>query len=235
MIPIKKALSTSIGKKYVMAVTGLALVGFIIMHLLGNLYLYNPDPGPFNAYAKALHDWGNYLYVAEFGLLAVFAIHAAFAMWIHFNDKPRSRPEGYMEELHSKGGNSRFNISSVNMIITGLVLLTFLVIHLIQFRFGPGVAQGYATVVHGETTRDLYRSVAETLSQWPWALFYMGVMLFLGLHLRHGFWSMLQSLGAMKPEWSRGIYTIGLIFAAVISIGFFFIPLWFALDIPGRL
>lgn len=235
MLPITKALSSSIGKKYLMSVSGLALLGFIVMHLLGNLTLYVPDGGvAFNTYAKTLHDFGPLLLVAEVGLAGLFLFHAAVAIGIHIKTKD-ARPGGYEATQTSKGGSSKFGLEANNMIITGLVLLGFVIAHVIHFRFGAGIAEGYATTIEGEQARDLYRLVAEEFRKPVVSILYMLVMLFLGLHLRHGFWSWLQSMGAMAPKYSRPIYLIGTVFAVVVAIGFLGIPIWFLADVPGML
>lgn len=236
MIPIKKALTSSLGKKYLMAISGVGLLGFIVVHLLGNLTLYYPDSYAFNAYAKGLHDFGPLLYVAEVGLAAVFGLHIVMALVLQ-NDKTKARYQKYKVRQESKGGGSRMNTASRNMIITGVVLGAFLIYHIAHFRLGLFGGADYTTMVDGEEARDLYRLVDESFSweQWWNVVLYMGVMGFLMLHLRHAFWSWFQSLGMMKPEWSDAIYKAGFAFAVAIAAGFLFIPLWFLFDVPGLL
>lgn len=233
MIPLKKALTSSMGKKYVMAVTGLSLVGFMVTHLAANLTLYWPDPAVFNLYPQKLGQLGSLLVVAELALAGLFAVHAAMAIWLYV-DKRRARGH-YETEPTSKGGNSRFNVASLGMTVTGLFLLVFVVLHVIHFRFGPSIAEGYVTMIDGEPARDLYRLVADEFKNPVIAGLYVVSMLFLGLHVRHGFWSAFQSLGAMKPEWSNKIYAAAAGIAFLFTIGFLFIPIWFYFDMPGRL
>ena len=233
MLTIKKALTSSLGKKYVMGVTGLALIGFMITHLLGNLTLYWPDSTLFNAYAKGLHDFGAALYVAEIGLLLLFGVHAAMAFVLQ-RDKVKARDIGYAANQTSKGGESKFGLASNNMFWTGLVLLGFLIVHVLQFRFGNGIAEGYAVTIDGAESRDLYRLVYETFnpeetSGWIWGGIYVAVMIFLGLHLRHGVWSWLQSLGGNTGRISPVLYTIALALAVLLAAGFLFIPIYFLL------
>jgi succinate dehydrogenase / fumarate reductase cytochrome b subunit len=140
MIPLKKALTSSIGKKYIMGVTGLSLVGFMVTHLLANLTLYWPDPNLFNQYPAKLHAWGPLLKVAELALGGLFAAHAGMGLLL--SEENRRMGGKYAAERTSKGGNSRFGPASINMIITGGVLLVFLVAHIIHFRFGPGIEAG---------------------------------------------------------------------------------------------
>jgi succinate dehydrogenase / fumarate reductase cytochrome b subunit len=81
-------------------------------------------------------------------------------------------------------------------------------------------------MVNGVMVHDLYRIVAETFSKIQWVIFYSGSMIFLGFHLRHGYWSAFQSLGIMNPRWSKPIYAFGLILAILLAVGFFFIPIY---------
>jgi succinate dehydrogenase / fumarate reductase cytochrome b subunit len=234
MIPIKKALTSSLGKKYIMAITGVGLLGFIVMHLLGNLTLYYPDSTIFNTYAKSLHDLGPLLWAAEVGLAAMFGTHFAMAVWLQL-DKQQARYKKYEVVQTSKGGNSRFGLASNRMIWTGGVLALFLPLHIMHFKFGLFGSPDETVMINGEEARDLYLVVQDAFAQWPIALSYVAVMLFLGLHLRHGFWSWIQSLGAMKPEWSGPIHKAGLAFGVLIAAGFIGIPFYFLLDVPGML
>ena len=234
MVPIKKFLNSSLGKKYIMGATGLGLVGFMCTHLYGNIFLYYPQSTGFNGYSDALHGWGGWLTVAEFGLAALFLTHIAMAFWLQ-KDKQAAAGD-YVEEIQSKGGPSHLTLFSRNMFWTGLVLFGFLVVHVVQFRFGPGIDAGYVTALEGNAeARDLFRLVDETFEDPIWVGIYMTVMLFLGFHVRHGFWSGLQSLGAMKPEWTKPVYALGAAVAFIFTVGFMFIPLWLYFDVWERL
>jgi succinate dehydrogenase / fumarate reductase cytochrome b subunit len=231
MIRLKKALTSSVGQKFVMSLTGLGLVGFVITHLLGNLALYRKDGAPFNAYAHMLEGLGGLLYAAEIGLVAIFVIHVVTAIGLKLNHSA-ARPVGY-RKLQSKGAPSRWNLSSVSMIFTGLLLLAFLILHIWQFKFGPGAAQGYVAQVQGHEMRDLHRLVVETFQSPFFVGIYVFAMLVLGLHLRHGFWSAFQSLGALNPRVSPAVSALGVAVAVVLSAGFLFIPLWIYFGLGG--
>lgn len=112
------------------------------------------------------------------------------------------------------------------MIVTGLILLIFLIIHLFSFKYGPGVAEGYVVNVDGEHIRDLKRLVVEKFQSPFYTFGYVGVMMLLGFHLRHGVWSALQSIGAMNPRWTPAVYTLAAIVGVLIAVGFFVLPLW---------
>ena len=233
MIPLQKALSSSVGKKLVMALSGLALVGFLVEHLLGNLLLYKADGTEFNLYAEWLDSFGRLLTVAELGLAATFLIHIFMAFRVKAGNLG-ARPSRYRES-RSKGGQSLSNVSSRNMIITGSVILAFLVLHIWQFRFGPGISEGFVTDVKGQQIWDLYRLVHETFSKPMNVAAYVGAMLFLGFHLRHGFWSAFQSLGAMNSRLTKPVYAMGVVIAILMSAGFLFIPIWIYFDMAGAL
>ena len=216
---------SSVGKKLINALTGLALVLFIIVHLIGNLKLLYGDPGPFNHYAHFYEALGVFLYVVELGLVAVFLFHALMgaAVWL---DKRRARPVAYKKEANA-GGPSKKTWSSKNMIITGLVLFVFTIIHLKHFKYGAGVAEGYIfTTESGDQVRDLYRLVIEGFSNIYVVIAYTVAMILLGFHLRHGFWSAFQSLGVQHPRLVPLIYTVGIIVAILLAVGFVFLPVY---------
>ena len=217
-------LQSSVFKKVVMALTGIFLILFIVVHLLGNLSLYHADGHDFNKYAATLHSFGWLLVAAEIGLLVLFLVHIAMAIQLKLNHNA-ARPEGY-KLYKSKGGPSRANLSSRFMIVSGVVLLVFLVLHVWQFRFGPGIEQGYATQMNGEQVRDLYKLVSETFHNPIFVVIYVFAMIMLGFHLRHGIWSAFQSLGAKSPTLHSILTKLAVLLAIIISLGFLGIPLW---------
>jgi succinate dehydrogenase / fumarate reductase, cytochrome b subunit len=215
---------TSVAKKYIMALSGLGLIGFVVMHLLGNLLLYKSDGSFFNGYAKSLENLGKLLYAAEIGLVAMFLMHIFLALAMKKGHLD-ARPVGY-KVWRSKGGGTPSGLASRNMIWTGLVLLAFLIFHICQFKFGASVDQGYVTQVHGEEVRDLHRLVVETFKQPLFVGIYVFCMALLGLHLRHGFWSSLQSLGITRGNASKMILMFSAALGFILSMGFLFIPVW---------
>ena len=218
-------LSSSVGKKLLNGLTGVLLLLFIVAHLAGNLTIF-VGKDALNAYASATHSLGPLLIVIELALAGVFLLHAASAVsvWV---DKRKARRTGYTTYA-SKGAPSRQTLASRSMIVTGLVLLAFLILHLWQFRFGPD----YVTDLHGKPVWDLHRIVVETFKQPVWVGLYMAVMLLLGFHLRHGFWSALQSIGALNPKLRPLAFSAGLVFAVVIAGGFLALPLYVYLFAP---
>ncbi len=218
------ALWSSVGKKVIMALTGLGLFVFVVAHLLGNLLLLSGNPDAFNRYSHKLVSLRGILIAAETVLLAAFMFHIIAAIAVAISKK-KARPESYYKTAGA-GGASRKTLSSSTMIYTGVLLLVFTVIHLITFKYGPGMKEGYVTIVDGVAMRDLYRLVVDVFSNRWYVIGYIGVMIFLGLHLRHGFWSAFQSLGAHHPRYTPILYAAGLVFAIVIAVGYLIIPVW---------
>lgn len=234
MIPFKKALSSPVGRKLMMSISGIALVLFVIVHLLGNLTLFLPEGAPadhaFNQYARGFEAMGPVLYVIELGLLAVIVVHIGWGITTWWKNR-KARSDDYAAGQESKGGPSNLSLASKNMIVTGGVLLVFLVVHIWNFRIGKVLHGDKYTHEDGEQYYDLYGLVLDLFEDPLWVAFYVITIAFLAFHVRHGFWSALQSLGAMKPEWSKPIYALGLLVAVVLTLGFIGIPLYMYLNI----
>jgi succinate dehydrogenase / fumarate reductase cytochrome b subunit len=219
MPSLLKALQSQVGRKLLTGITGIGLIIFLIGHLAGNLTLFG-DAQAFNEYTFGLESLGWLLYTVEFILLVGFVLHAYVGVSIWWNRR-KNRPQGYAE-YHSKGGPSHLTWSSRTMIFTGIVLLIFLVIHLDSFKFG----ETETIMLNGEQARDLKALVIEKF-QSPWYAFgYTFVMVLLGFHLGHGFWSAFTSLTMRHNKFSGFIYTVGIVFALLLAVGFIFIPLY---------
>lgn len=226
MGPLSSVLSifnTTLGRKLITGLSGLGLVGFVLGHLAGNLSLFF-GAGAFNAYAHKLESLGPILWVIEIGLLAVFVFHIIFAISVTAQNKA-ARKHSYVEKANA-GNPSRKNISSQTMIYTGLVLALFTVVHVWMFKYGPGLSQGYAFELHGEQTRDLYRLVVEKFKNPLIVGAYSAVMILLASHVRHGFWSAFQSLGAYHPRYTPLIQTLGILLATLFGLGFLALPIY---------
>lgn len=219
----------SIGRKFLTGLTGVFLILFLVVHLGGNLTLL-AGPRLFNSYTHHLESLGPLLYLVEAGLFLVFVAHFTTAIIVQL-EKLRARPHGYAVHV-SKGGPSRQTLASRSMIVTGLVLLVYLPLHVWMFKFDQGHASPM-TSIDGREVRDLYRVVVlafkHPLIAWGYAL----VMFLLGFHLRHGFWSALQSLGALNPRWLPVVYGLGLVVAILLAGGFLVLPLWILYAVPA--
>lgn len=206
-------------KKIVMALTGLFLVLFVIVHMLGN-FSFLAGPEAFNGYSHKLASLGPLLYLVEIFLVLAFLFHAWNAVTVWWGNK-KARPIGY-RRTQSSGDPSKQTISSKTMIWTGLLLLVFTIIHVKTFKYGPYYS---FTSASGVEMRDLYTLVMEVFRSPLYAFGYILVMILLGFHLRHGFWSAFQSLGTNHPRYSPLIYTIGLIIGVVLAVGFTIVPI----------
>lgn len=215
-----KALSTSVGSKFLVALTGLSLVGFLVAHLAGNLLiLLGPDQ--FNHYSHALIS--NPLVIpAELGLLGLLLLHIFKALQ-HVMRGRTARPQSYTKQVWA-GGPSRKSFGSATMMVSGIILLIFLVSHIATLKYGPT----YTTAGPGTEgpIRDLYRLVVEVFQSPGIVVFYVVAMAVIGLHLRHGISSAFQSLGLMTPGWTATVLSAGLWLAVILAVGFAILPVW---------
>lgn len=219
---------STVGRKYVMGLSGLALVAFIIVHLAGNLTLFF-GPEAFNSYVLKLESLGPLIRLAELGLMAVFVFHIIFAFSVTAQN--RSARKSRYAVKGNAGKPSRKSLASQSMIYTGGVLLIFLVAHVWMFRFQTRVNPEHV-IIHGSEVINLYKPVVQAFKQPPIVIIYTAVMLFLGMHIRHGFWSAFQSLGAWHPRYTPVIYTLGVFLAVVLALGFLVLPGWVYFMVP---
>ena len=218
----RQAFSTSVGTKVLIALSGLALVGFLIFHLAGNLLLFF-GPDKYNEHAHLLIS--NPLVVpAELGLLAIFLLHLIKAI-LNFFANRQARPQKYEVKTWAKGA-SRKSWASATMIFSGLVILLFVPLHLVTFKYGPH----YNATEPG--VRDLYRLLFEVFRSPGYVVFYVLAMAVVGLHLRHGVSSSLQSLGLIPARWTRLFLWGGIALAAAVGVGFVLIPIYVFLTNP---
>lgn len=235
MISLKQATASTLGKKFLIAFGGLAWAFFLISHMVGNLQLLLlPTGDAYNRYAYFLASLGGLLYAAEAGLVATLLVHAGLAIKTTLDNR-RARGDSRYAMSQTKGGPSRNTAGSRNMIVTGSVLLVFIVFHIWSFKYGPSVDEGYVVSLDGVEMRDLHRLVIERFSSPIYTFGYVAVMALLGAHLKHGFWSAFQSLGAMSPRWSRPIHLAGVAIAVGLFVGFVVAPLWIYFDLRSML
>jgi len=205
-------LRSSIGRKIVMAVSGVMLFGFVLVHMIGNLQVYT-GPTALDEYGKFLRSiaHGAGLWVARGGLL-VAAIAHVWSAWSLTMDNRKARPEGYRERE-----NRESTLSSRTMRWSGVVVLIFIVYHLMHFTIG----NVHPNFVHGAVHQNL---VVGLRVVWV-AVFYMVANVLLGIHLFHGVWSMLQTLGLSHPRYDALRKRAAAAFAALIVIGNVSFPL----------
>ncbi len=210
--------TSPIGKKIITSVTGLGLSFFVLFHMAANLTLLTGSKA-YNELAHFINSWGILLYTIEFILLGLTIFHVIVGISIKLNTL-QARPIDYTQ-LKSAGEPSKQSMSSRSMLITGLVLLGFLVWHLATFKFGSYDS----TLIDGVEMRDLSSLVIEKFQNPIYAFGYTGVMIMLAFHLRHGIWSAWQSIGLLNSKISPAVYAIALVLAMLMAIGFIILPL----------
>lgn len=217
---LKKILSSSLGKKYLTAVTGLLLVLFLVAHLAGNLSIYGGKEA-FNSYAHLLES-NPLLPLAEAGLVVLFLAHIGLAVRVTLENRC-ARKSRYAVP----GDKGKKTTASATMIWTGLIVLGFLLLHIWNFRIGKLSDPTYRAVHDGDgKPYDLYALVrGELHAGWtPWA--YAVGMGALGFHLWHALRSVFQTLGASHPyldeKWEKLRWL-----AVVLALGFMSFPLYF--------
>jgi succinate dehydrogenase / fumarate reductase cytochrome b subunit len=206
-----KTLGSSVGKKLMMAVTGLCFIGFLFAHLAGNLTIYGGGDA-FNAYAEKLHSLGALLAAAEWGLLTLALIHVVTGLLLFYQNL-RSRPQRYAMDRRA-GGRT---LGSATMPYTGVLILLFVIFHLINFSF----------VDKSQTT--IFQIVAEAFSSPLYVGIYILAMAAVGLHVSHGLWSALQTLGASHPKYMPAVMAGSVVVAVVVGVGFGLLPIYIAL------
>lgn len=219
MPSIIEAFQSQVGRKILTGLTGFLLLFFIIFHLAGNLAIFG-DPDAMNSYSHFLHQLGPLLWLARVGLIVIFVVHAWIGISIWWG-KRKARPTDY-NVYSSKGGASKQGLSSRSMAFTGLVLLVFVVVHVNTFALGDAGSVD----VNGTQMTDIKSLVIETFQNPIYAFGYTFVMILLGAHLGHGIWSAFTSLTLRSPKASAMIYTIGVVVAILLAVGFLFIPLY---------
>ena len=203
--------SGAVGKKWVMGITGVALLAFVLIHMIGNLHLYE-GPVETHEYAEALRDLGGdivprtwLLWGMRAGLIAAFALHIHSAYGLTRMSRAASR--------RCEGGQDYVAASyaSRTMRWTGPIVALFLVYHLADLTWGhfnPDYVRG-----------DPYHNVSASLSNLPVAIWYIVANVALAVHIYHGAWSMFQSLGINSPRWNGLRRNFARLFAGVILIG----------------
>lgn len=203
---------TTLGKKLVMALTGMVLTGFVVGHMAGNLQVFL-GPEVFNHYAETLHANPGLLWAIRLGLLASVLLHILSAVQLAIIAK-RARPQKYV-----KLKSTTSSYASRTMYWSGPILAVFIIYHLLHFTVGtvhpttpfPGYTQAYQNVIAG------FQVV-------PVSLFYLFAMGLLCLHLYHGVWSMFQSLGLAHPRYTPILKNLAAGLSIVVAIGFSVVP-----------
>jgi len=216
---------SSIGKKALMALTGLIWIGYVVLHMYGNLKAFQGSEH-FNTYAESLRDIGSPVFghlhlltIARIVLIAALLIHI-WAAWSLFVMARSARPNSYASRRTVQA-----NYASVTMRYGAVVILFFIIFHLAQLTWGvPGVSNDF---VRG----DAYHNLLMSFSSLPVVIIYLVALVALGFHLYHGTWSMFQTLGLNDRNWSPIYRGLAWILAIVIPVGFAAVPVAIQLHI----
>ncbi|MBK5294546.1 MAG: succinate dehydrogenase cytochrome b subunit [Acidobacteriia bacterium] len=215
MMRVARLYESTLGKKMVMAVTGVMLFGFVIAHLIGNLQFYL-GPETLNAYGAALHRLGPVLWLARLCLLTAVALHIFSAVQLWRINRV-ARPIGYR-----KLSPVASSYASRTMMLSGPILAAFIIYHLLHFTVGT-VHPKFSHQVGGAP--EVYHNVVAGFQQIPVSIAYIVAMGFLGFHLMHGVWSMFQSVGWNHPKYTPLLRTAAVVMAALIVLGNISIPI----------
>jgi succinate dehydrogenase / fumarate reductase cytochrome b subunit len=216
-----RAARSSVGSKYLMALTGLGLMGFVIVHMAGNLLIYGGKEA-LNDYAHTLESKPHLLWTFRGGLLAIFLLHLWLGIRLSGQDRSARPIRYYYEKTIQASWASR------HMLLTGLVVLAFVIYHLLHFTFGvtdPATFKYYLPRDPVTGYYDVAGMVVDGFRQWLVVLAYVVAQVFLGLHLWHGASSWLQHLGLNAPGYHRLVHGFGVVVATAVVVGNCSIPL----------
>ena len=203
-----RTFSSSIGKKQIMAVTGLGFCLFVLIHLLGNLTIYGGKES-FLSYVEKLHSLGSLVTLTELGLAVFAVLHIVIGLLL-FVQNLQARPVRYAVSKRA-GGRT---LGSITAPYTGLLILVFIVVHLLKFRF-----------VDKTTTND-FLILSATFTQVAYVVFYLFGVAVVAVHVSHGFWSGFQTIGLNHPKYMPLVQRFGILFSIVLGIGFASIPVY---------
>ena len=216
--------SSTIGKKLIMSLSGLFLITFLLVHLSANLTMLVSS----DLYNEGCHFMATnpFIKIMEPVLALGFFVHIVYALILTLRNM-KSRPVGYAVK---KDCNSS-TWSSRNMLILGAFLVTFILVHMMNFWWKMKISGDIGmTTVNGVEMHDGFTLVTSLFQIWWYDVIYIASFVFLGLHLTHGFWSAFQTVGLNNNKWYPRLKTIGTIYAIIVVGGFTIIPLFFLLQ-----
>lgn len=220
-----RLVSSSIGRKLLMALTGLFLIIFLLVHVAGNLQLLKSDGGEaFNKYSEFMTS---NLLIKILGIVnyTMILVHVIWAIWLGRQNRSARGGEGYAVQKNSSHWTSR------NMGILGTLILLFLVVHLRGFWYEMHWGDIRLVKYDDREVKDLYSVVSAAYGQLWYVAIYLVGMAVLAFHLWHGFISVFQTLGLNHPKYNPVIKFIGKTFAIVVPLLFAIIPIFMYFDI----
>ncbi len=215
--PLLSFTTSSIGRKWIVALTGLGLLGFVIGHLLGNLQFFLPDKEIFNNYASKLQSLGPLLWITRLGLLFIFVVHIITTISLVIENR-KARPKKYAKVTPQKS-----TVASRWMALSGITVLCFVVYHILHFTlivFHPV----YKTLVDPAGHHDVYSRMILGFRNPNISAFYIVGVALLGMHLKHGISSSIQTLGIKSRPVISLVDNGGKLLAIAIAVGFISIP-----------
>ena len=208
--PLARLVTSSIGQKIVMAVTGVVLSAFVLGHMIGNLTVFR-GAAAMDAYGAALRKFPALLWSVRLGLLAAVGLHI-WAYWVLSRKSWAARPQGYRVSAYTES-----TFASRTMRWTGPLLLAFIVYHLLHLTTGT---------VHPQFEEGrVYHNLVVGLQVTWVALFYLLAMGALAFHVLHGVWSLFQSVGISQPRYDSAARRAATLFTIIVVAGFAIIPL----------
>ena len=229
MIPVADFWNSTVGKKTVVAVTGTILVGYLILHMVGNLNsLFGPggaEPrvdwyaGWLREIAEPLLPYAGVLWLVRVILLGSILIHITGVLQLNSRNRA-ARPSRYPARRIGRSWESG------TMLVSGLLVLAFIIFHILQFTT---LSITVTPLEHGAVYFNLYNAFQE----WYFVVIYLAALVLVGIHLRHGIWSLVQTLGLDSPARNRGIRYGANALTLVIVIGFALVPVLFWTGVLG--
>ncbi len=227
---LDRILNSSVFRKQMVAVTGLAMIGFVIGHLSGNLLIF-AGAEAFNGYAHKLASLGPLLWVARLGLIACVFLHMYFIVKLAI-ENAQARPERY--NVLADHGDRKF--ATKTMRVSGVVIVLFIILHLIDFTFGDKV--GVKSVIAGvnnDESLELYGLVWNSFHVWWRDLFYILAVSSVGMHLTHAIQSVFQTFGFNHERYTPLVQKLSVAVGVVVAMVFSSIPIivFFSSKPPG--
>jgi len=204
---------STVGLKFIMAVTGAGLVCFAVAHLLGNLLVFR-GPEAINGYARFLRSSPGLLGTLRMAVTVLLATHVTTALVLR-RLTLAARPSHY-----TVVSTVQATVASRTMLLVGVLIFTYLVLHLLHFTVGPLLADSELAREH-----DVYSMVTESFTNPVISLIYIGSTAFLAFHLSHGISSLLKSLGFNDKRYNAAVQNVGVVLATLVFLGYASIPL----------
>ncbi len=206
-------IGSSVGKKMLMAATGLCLIAFLSVHLIGNLTAF-AGAEAFNAYAAKLHSLEPLLTIFNIGLVTLGLIHIVVGIILFFENL-KARPTSY-KVYRNPGGRT---VGSNTMPYTGVLILAFVIFHLLKFTFVD------------KSVTPIFQLMSEAFANPLYVILYVAAMIVVALHVSHGFWSLFQTIGLNNSRYMPLLTRLGLIVTCFFGIGFACLPIYMYLHV----